>query len=167
MRRQWQFTQNARVVGGLDVCITKLGTLKLQSGVDHPQRSGNQYIYNTWRDEEAEANQDCEMCRRFNSQHSVMSKKRCGQKPNIKPSYLQRCLLLSQCLVLIAFPSASLPSDCGSSRSTQSWNSTGCRWLETNLCKEPDCGAEAANTEAYLRVRLHTAICSLCTNMVR
>lgn len=47
-----EFTQNARVVGGLNVWVVKLRALKLQSGVDHPQRSGNQYVYNTWRDEE-------------------------------------------------------------------------------------------------------------------
>lgn len=66
------------------------------------------------------------------------------------PSYLQRCLWLSQCWVLTAFPSASWPWDCGSSRSRQSWNSTGCRWPGTNLCTELVCREGAANTGTHL-----------------
>lgn len=40
-------TPNASVVGGPYVCTVKVGTLELQPGVDNPQRSGHQYIYNT------------------------------------------------------------------------------------------------------------------------
>lgn len=42
-------TTNASIVGWSNVCTAKFGTLKLQPGVDNPQRSGHQYIYNTYR----------------------------------------------------------------------------------------------------------------------
>lgn len=42
-----KITPNACIVGGPYVCTAKVGTLKLQPGVDNPQRSGYQYIDNT------------------------------------------------------------------------------------------------------------------------
>lgn len=48
--------------------------------------------------------------------------------------YLRQSLRRGRCLPSTAFPSASRPSGCESSRSRRSWSSTGCRWLGTNLC---------------------------------
>lgn len=38
----------------MDVFIVKLRALELQSGIDDPQRGGDKYIYNPWRDKEAD-----------------------------------------------------------------------------------------------------------------